>query len=396
MLSIATLLSRVPDWITPAPKAPEPFLFNQCILSRNMAGFLFPGQCSEEERRTIEGRVQDALTRMDNLPPGRYYSLTETDVPSLRFLVERRLAPVEFLLSSGPRGLYISDTQSFVLAVNGADHFSLRLLSGGGKMDDLWKELNQLDNGFGRFIEYAYHERLGYLTTSLTLVGTGLRVMVLLHLPALSMLGEIPRIAQRTKAKRLALRGIMLGEPRVRGMAPQVIDAVDVGLVAQVEPATRQSLYLDAAEFLAVPPENTCGNLYLLVNQDTLGVSEEECICSVEQAALRIVQDEQATRDRILSEERTLLMDRIGRALGVAQSGRLLGMAEALTLASMMRLAAALGLVTGCNCTALNQALLECQFAHLQHIRGIMPDPLRLASERSKLFRALFAGMEMN
>ena len=54
----------------------------------------------------------------------------------------------------------------------------------------------------------AFHPRFGYLTACPTNVGTGIRVSVMLHLPALKLTGEIEKVFRAAKDMRLAVRGL--------------------------------------------------------------------------------------------------------------------------------------------------------------------------------------------
>lgn len=389
------LTESLPKWIMAPGNSPEPVLLCQCMLARNLAGFNFPDRCHDEERRITESRILNALEKIPSLAKGRYYSTSDLDRIMMRFLAERRIVPAEFLGPHGTRGIYVAKEQSMGIIVNMSDHLLFRFLSSGETLEQLWTLADALDNQFGALLDYAYQEHRGFLTSSLRLTGTGLKFIALLHLPAIAMLEETTRVAGLLLPKRLSFRGLALGEPPSAPPSPTP-PPISGCLAAEIEPASFQSLYLDILGTLQTEPEQTVGNLFLLASQDTLGVSEGECLFQMEQALSIIVREEERARERLLSAQRGILMDRIGRALGIARSARLLGMRETLALASMIRLAAAMGLVTGCNRNALNQALLECQQAHLQILRGIAPEPKALATERAHIFRALFAGTEMN
>ena len=392
-MALQHLSKSIPAWVASPANTPEPVVACHCMLARNVAGFVFPNRCTEDEQRAVESRILNVLERMPGLPGGGYYKVTDMEVNAARFLAERRIVPVEFLKHA--RGLYISEDQSLAIIVNMDDHLLMRMLSGGGSLETLWKTLDALDTALGEGVDYAYHDRLGYLTSSLRMVGTGMKATVLLHLPAIAMLREEKRMVRLLNTRGMCLRGVTLGEPRPDGQETTK-PAIAGCLAADVEPVRSQSLYMDMHGALQTEPEGTVGNLFVLSNQDTLGVSEEECCIWIDQAVSTLVQHEESCRERMLAEQRSGLMDSIGRALGIAQGARLLGMRETLSLASMIRLAAALGLVTGCNRNALNQALIECQQAHLQYTRGLPSDSRVLAGERARMFRALFAGTEMN
>ena len=60
----------------------------------------------------------------------------------------------------------------------------------------------------GSKLDFSFHPRFGYLTACPTNVGTGIRVSVMLHLPALKLTGEIEKVFRAAKDMRLAVRGL--------------------------------------------------------------------------------------------------------------------------------------------------------------------------------------------
>ncbi len=391
------LAAQLPKWALLAPGTPEPIVACQCAIARNLSDFVFPACCIDDERRAMETRVLALLNKQPSLPKGAYYSIDEMDAVGQRFLAERHLITYEMLCAAGPRGVYASEDQSFTIMINASDHIVIRSITASGKLEDAWNMANDADNALGNTLDFSYHERLGYLTRSLRMVGTGLKASVLLHLPGLVMTNGLYELEQRMNKRRLQLCGMSLGDPRVTAAAsPEKTPGSSYGLTATVEPAPRQCLYTDILGELAAPTAGAAGNLFLLRNQDTLGLSEAEIIFHTEQAASEIVAREEEARRDLMRERRNAMLDSIGRALGIASSARQMGMGEALTLASLIRFADAQGVMAGFDGAGLNSTLLECQGAHLQIMRDTSPDAQLLAEERASLFRTLFSRTTIN
>lgn len=391
------LADQIPIWTCMPPDTPEPIVSCQCAVVRNLRGFVFPACCIDDERRAIESRVQEALDKATDIPAGRYYAVDDMDETTARFLAERRLITYEMLCAVGPRGVYVSDDQALAVMVNGYDHIVIRVLAADGKVAEAWRLADHVDDILGASLDFSYNERLGYLARSLRMVGTGLKVYVWLHLPGLVMTRAIYDIEQRMNKQRLQLCGLVPGDPRITAVAQEELMAgVVAGVTASVEPAASQCLYTDLLGVLAAPVANTVGNLFLLGNQDTLGLSEEEVIFHVEAAASDLIEQEMEARRHLMRDRGNMMLDAIGRALGIASSARHLGMGEALSLVSFIRMADAQGVMAGCDRAGLNRMLLECQSAHLQLMHDMPPDAWTLAAERARLFRAFFAGATIN
>lgn len=391
------LANYIPQWVSSPPESPEPVLSCQGALVRNIRDFVFPDCCIDDERRAIEARFRGLLKNNTFMAAGDYYVVSDLDNLTMRFLAERRLITYEMLCAVGPRGVYVTHGQGLSVMVNASDHLTIRATAPGGKVRDAWEQVNRVDDALGNLLDFSYHERLGYLTRSLRMVGTGLKLGVLLHLPGLVMTRMLPSVEAAMSKQRLQVSGLALGDPRVpASTADDVLPGAAYGLTATIEPVAGQCLYMDILGGLAVPTANTVGNLFMLTNQDTLGLSETEIVFQMEQAVAEIVAREQEARKQLIRERGEMLFDSIGRAVGIAGSARRLGMGESLLLVSLIRLAETQGRMSGLDRNALNRLLLESQGAHLQVMRGIGPDPRTLAVERATLFRDLLSGTVIN
>ncbi len=393
-MTVQYLLETTPAWIGLKQEGPEPLVSCCCTVLRNLSDFVFPVNCSDDERRAAELRIMRALNQCNGIPTGRYHPVSDMNGTYLRLLAERRLITYELLCASGPRGVYIADDQTLSVMVNSTDHIAIRATLSGG-LDEAWRAVCRVDDGLGATLNFTYHERLGYLTSALRTIGTGLKIGALLHLPALALSGRIKNAEELATSRGLVLRGLALGDPRGVDSGPSA-SSLQCGVTPDIEPVSMQSLFLDMLGDLAAPPVQSVGNLFLLVNQDTLGVSERELIIHGESTINEIVQYEEDARQRLLREHRNTLLDCFGRALGILRGARLLNLREAFQFASLIRLADAMRLVVGCDRTALNKALLDCQQAHLQTLRAIPMEARSLCAERARIFRALFTSAEIN
>ena len=160
-------------------------------------------------------------------------------------------------------------------------------------------------------------------------MGTGIRVSVMLHLPALKLTGEIEKVFRAAKELRLAVRG----------------------------------LYGEGTE--------ATGDFYQISNQTTLGKSEEEIIGDFKHVVIpKIIEYEHHARRALLSERTVGLDDKVCRALGLLRSARLMASEETLLLLSHVRMGVNLGRVKDMDIRTVNELFLLTQPAHLQKIQG--------------------------
>lgn len=384
LLSLGT-----PFWVEQTPPEEWIAVASQCTLSRNLSDFAFPSQCSDDERRAVEGRVLDAMERINLFGAGRYFSGGELNSLFWQFLGERRLASRELLHAHGSRGIYVSEDQSFSVMVNGADHVVFRQLLGGMFPREAWQGVNRHDDSLSGLLDFAFDGRLGFLTSRLGMVGTGLRAGVLLHLPALGAGGGLEDKSQSVRQFGLDLFGLLPGDQTApmpgppQGRAFSRADAPDPGW----EPVSQQCLLTDLEGGVCTGARQTVGDLYLLVNQESLGVTEDEIVFRVAHGAAELVQEEHQARMALHRRGALTLEDRVYRALSLARGARLLGFCEAADLLSQVRLGAALGILDGPAPRQLTGLLLACQGAHLSLLREAGTEPESLSAARAALLR---------
>ncbi|MBI5095576.1 MAG: hypothetical protein HZB26_24475 [Candidatus Hydrogenedentes bacterium] len=346
---VETLLDKSALWLTGDGPDAEIVVNTYGVLARNLADFPFPARCSEDERRTIEERVLGALDSAPTLSGGQYLSMQRLERKEARFLSERCLAAPDLAASRGARGVYVAEDQCACVMINGGDHIVIQVMASGMQPSEVWLRLNAIDDALAAILDYAFDKRLGYLTSSISQVGTGLMAAVIGHFPGLAMNNAAGGIESRMNRERHTFDGLF----KANG--------------------------------------TTLGDLYVLSNQATLGRSEDETIFHLKHLAHKLVTDERAARETTLQQLPRGIQDRVGRALGIARGARLLEFGEALTLLSSIRLGVATGNAEGCSIQSVNELLLASQNGHLEMKAGHACDDLTLSMERADLFRARFS-----
>ena len=207
--------------------------------------------------------------------------MTRRPVLERRFLVERHLISQHHAFGKGPRGAVIARREFFTAMINEEDHLRLQVLKAGCQLPACIEQIDRIDDMIEQKVEYAFSPQYGYLTACPTNLGTGIRVSVMLHLPALKMTGQIEKFLNAAKAMGMAVRG----------------------------------LFGEGTE--------AAGDFYQLSNQITLGVSEKDIVSRFEKTIIpEIVEYEHAARSRLLSQEAGVLDDKISRAIALLKNAQ--------------------------------------------------------------------------
>jgi len=388
---------RVAPWLAGNGPDASVAVCCQCSVLRNLADWAFPDRCSNDELKAVEQRILEALRRHGLLDTGQYFSLADHDLVDTLRLAEWRLIPAGLLSRFSRGGLYVAEDFVFSIGVNGSDHVCMTANGSGLQLEELWNRLANLDDMLAGSFDYAFDEYFGYLTTSLSHVGTGLKASVLLHLPALTVTNETSRLAQSIQKRRHALFGICAIAHNT-GPAPGFSSTTGPKEGTPLEspplepPAcSGAAFYYDLTGALYCDVSQTQGDLYVLTNQSTLGLSEDEILFHLRQTADDVIAREKSARRNLLNTDPRWIEDRVARALGLARSVRLLELPEAVSLLSSIRLGLDAGLVHGYTLERLNELLFASQSAHIQAAARRNCDDRTLSIERADLFRARFS-----
>jgi protein arginine kinase len=243
-------------------------------------------------------------------------------------------------------GLASSADESISLLANEEDHYRLQVIRGGLSLEPALQTAQELDRQLACRVQYALHPAWGYLTAYPTNVGTGLRVSVLLHLPAIGLTREIAEVLN-------AVAHVGLNVSGLHGNSASAPSA-----------------------------------FFQISNQITLGRTEEEIVRHLEGVARQAAEREQKAREKVLRGKRVLLEDKLGRALGILAGCRVLDQEEALELLSTLSLGADLGLLAPDRTRQVRELILLVQPSHLQANTGKQLTPEEQGIRRADLVRS--------
>lgn len=322
------LANRCGEWLRGSGPQSEIVISSRIRLARNLAEFPFIRRCTDADRQAIEKAFRDAITSVEEWRGLISVNVAELATVDRQMLVERQLISRELSEASGARCVLIDPQETFSLMINEEDHLRMQVMHSGLDMDSAWEQINRLDDLLAERINFAFHERLGYLTACPTNVGTGMRVSVMLHLPALVITQQIEKVFRSLQKMGLAVRG----------------------------------LYGEGSQAM--------GDFYQISNQITLGRSEIDLVKQVGEVIPVIIDYERQARAFLVKESRKDLHDRVSRAYGILCTAQTISSEETLHLLSSVRMGVYLGLIQDLEIPTINKLFIHTQPAHLQKLRG--------------------------
>ena len=169
-----------------------PILSTFLSLSRNIEGFQFPATASANILESVAELTLAAMHHEDvhSLLPSMFQIKHELLTSSDRdLLVERELMDHSQTDIAACRVFVCAEDGSTSILLNGDDHIWLHMTAPGSAFRETWDRMSTLESALARHLRFAFHPRFGYLTGSPSLVGTGLKITFLIHLPALGLSG---------------------------------------------------------------------------------------------------------------------------------------------------------------------------------------------------------------
>ncbi len=306
-------------------------LSSRVRLARNLVDYPFPGRMARDDENAVNARVMDAVAR------GAGEEILEpVDVSGLE-AIERRVLVEEGVVSQSyalePYRRFVMSPDASLSAVpNEVDHLRVSAFAPGLDLHAPLDRIEALDDRLEESLPYAASYELGYLCSELSSMGTGLRLSLLLHLPALSDTGLIEKAMKGVLSEGLAVRGFYGGEGQ------------------------------------------SSGALYQVSNAASLGESERAQADRIEAAARRVVQYERMAREELAEKDRERLLDKIARAYAVMSRARFVPLSECFELLSRFRLGVALGWIQGSSLSEVDGLYFRLQKASLQMRSGSADD----------------------
>ncbi len=269
-------------------------------LARNLEDYPFPVRLSTKEKQEISLLVRDSLSDYDSKALS-FIDMSELSPTQAVSLAEKHLISPEFAYEGTGRALLLSEQEDVSIMLCEEDHIRIQVILPGLALEEAFSQADEIDSVIENKLNYAFDERIGYLTQCPTNLGTGMRASVMLHLPALNKKGAMRRLSTTVAKLGLTLRG-SYGEG-----------------------------------------SDISGDIFQLSNQVTLGISEKAALQNLTSIAMQIVSQEKQARSSLVKD--VDYIDKIYRSWGILRSAYKLTSNELTNLISFVRMGAAEGII---------------------------------------------------
>jgi len=337
----------ISSWMSSEGPDSDIVLSSRIRLARNINKYQFPTLFSNDEAQEIIDTIESCVSNHKILDLGELELLLMENLQPLqkRVLVEKHLISPHLAESSPFGACLLSENEEVSIMINEEDHIRIQCLFPGFQLTESLHMANQIDNWLEEHVDYAFNEKVGYLTSCPTNVGTGLRASVMMHLPGLVLTQQMSRIIPAINQLGLVVRGI----------------------------------YGEGSEAL--------GNIFQISNQITLGKSEEDIVEDLKSVVSQLISQERSAREALLKTSNIQLEDRVFRSFGILSNSRIIESKEAARCLSDVRLGIDVGFIKNISKNILNELMTLTQPGFLQQYAGGPLRPNERDIRRASLIR---------
>ena len=285
----------MPQWMNPDGPESEIVVSSRARLARNISGYSYPHRAENGKLGELAHTIIDAASSA-GFDPESFFRNDDLNDIQRNILIERHLIGSAATANTERTGVLIGEGERRSILVNEEDHLRIQSITSGFDPMKAWEEVDRTDDIISQTLSFSFSRRFGYLTACPTNIGTGLRISILVHLPALVLTKDIQRLVRSSGLIGLSVRGYF-------GEGTDVV-----------------------------------GNLFQISNHVSLGKTEREIVDELTKAAAKTVEYERQAAENLMREARTQIEDKIFRSVGILKSARVLSTNEFLNLSSAVRL----------------------------------------------------------
>ncbi len=310
-------------------------------MARNIQGYKFPNTMTDQEADLLTEKIVEIFKEEDY----SFNRIKDMKLDVKKALVEDHLISPALMDASAKGGFLLRGDKKATVMLNEEDHIRTQVILPGHNLEEAWSMANRIDDLIEKDLDYAFHEKYGYLTSCPTNVGTGLRASFMVHLPALTLTNNIDGL---------------------------------VGILGRIG-LTIRGLYGEGSKGI--------GALYQISNQTTLGQSEEEIMRKLDKVINQVINREREMRVYLRINMENQLEDRVYRSLGILKFNRQISSREAMRHLSNVKLGIDMGILEEMDSEEIIDLMRRIQPASLQLARDKKLKKEERDIERSILIR---------
>lgn len=312
-------------------------------LARNINGLEF--SLNSKEKEILKEKIKENLYSIGY--DLKFLELKDMDVITKNNLVEKNIISQKFLMQESQTGsILINDLENICIMIGGENHLSIQVFESGLDLENTLNLAIEIEEKIGEIFDYSINKKYGYLTKSLNDIGTGLKVSVMLELPALAKTGNLKKILN-------------------------TIRDFNINIDGEYGKTSKNLEYI-----------------YQISNKQTIGITEKEIVNNINAIAKSLIEQERQAR-KILLKEGLELEDTIYRSYGILTNCKKISYSEAKELLTNIKIGVDTGILDKINDLQVKRLFLYIKSANLQKYYGEEMDKIEQDIKRAELIKQI-------
>jgi protein arginine kinase len=270
-------------------------------LFRNISGYKFSASNDRSEKENILFQIQNVKNEIKSLNDYSFYYLKDISRLHRQLLIERGVISSLMLQKISGKGLILkpdfvaNSNKIFAIIINEDEHLKIQGMESGIKIKECFKRVLKMERALEKKLSFSFSKNLGYLTSNPSLLGTGLKAEILVHLPGMVISSRIIDFI-----KNLNQIGF--------GVSGYIVDDNEV-----------------------------IGNLFRISNLITLGKDENSIINELYAISQNIIEEEENAKADLKKNQEFDIEDSVFRSFGIIKYAKILSFEESIELLSMLK-----------------------------------------------------------
>ena len=283
------------QWYEKEGRDEDVVLSTKACLVRNIKGYNFPSKMDDKDAESLLSKVDSVIDR-NQFSGGRATDIINTGDTAELMKAQISGRDGSLLFSPDKKSIYYTEDYGLSIAVGNSEHLTIKAQAPGHDIG-VYRLAEKAAVELEKKLDIAYSDKYGFLTASVKLTGTGMKILYTVAIPAIAKTeGGIAALRQR---------------------------------VGQYE----WTIYPFAEQ-----GELNESGVYIIASVSTLGVSEDDILERGEMLIEDVIKAERACREQFATKKKTQMKDFYGRAYGLLRYAALMSRREALDSVCWLRL----------------------------------------------------------
>ena len=334
-------------------------------LARNLADFTFPSQFTADEAERIQSLIFDSFANMENPDNFQTIRLSNIDALGQRILAERGMFPYPAYSFPWCGGIVRNDGK-IACSINYLDHIRIASFISGFDCEKAYLTAHDIDSVLQDKLQFAASPQMGYLTSNLKDLGSGMKLSAVLHLPSITIAKIADKVFRETADTNCTV-----------------------------------SVFFDSKD----SPSSASGSFFLIQNKNSYCGDEGEQLQNFQKTILHIAEYERGATMSLMETRPTRVKDSVYRAIATLRYARLISRKEGLELISRIKWGINLGILSGIEHNELTALLYRIQNAHLLYVsrngnldfeKDIITEDAKIDRLRSLVMQEALSSVQIN